>query len=64
MQIEEDVDYDEVRSHEERGLDWKYLAISDQETIFVDDPIERYLDEVRQEDLLLPSPLMKILDMV
>jgi hypothetical protein len=47
MQIEDDVDYFEIRSQGERNLDWKYFAIGNgKEIIFIDDPIERYLEDV------------------
>jgi hypothetical protein len=60
MQIEDDVDFFEIRSHGEGGLEWKYFA-SDHAVIFLDDLIERKLDDVRQYFIYL---FIKDIDMV
>lgn len=46
MNIEDDVDYNEIRSYNERNMNWKYISISPYEMICIDEPIERNIDDV------------------
>jgi hypothetical protein len=45
MQIEDDVNYSEIRSIE-RNTNWRYLSLYRKSLICIDDPIERNIDDV------------------